>query len=63
MYKVETYFRTEEDFVDQINEKIKWWETCAIEQGRQEEFMNVIWGAHRILAMLKIDYEENNDVI
>ena len=63
MYKVETYFRTEEDFVDQINEKIKWWEICAKEPGREEEFINVIWGAHRILAMLKIDYEENNDVI
>ena len=53
-----------EDFERFVSDRIKEWEHVKDKQPeREDEYNNVIWGAHRILDLLDVNITEDNDVI
>lgn len=63
MYYVRVRCKDKEEFISKIEMMISEWEGMLKVDGRRREYEDVIWGAHRILSFLDIEYKENNDVI
>jgi hypothetical protein len=62
MAQITVFCRDKDDFRIKIENMISDWERMMELDGRRQEYENVIWGAHRILSFLDVEYEEHNDV-
>jgi len=56
--------REKEKFETLMSEKIKSFEKIIETQPeRADEYSNIIWGMHRVLAFLDVDIVEDNDIL
>ena len=63
MFNIGVHFNSKKEFIEYVEDMIAGWEKMMEVDGRRSEYENVIWGAHRILSLLDIEYDENNNII